>query len=141
MKITDYKNSIKKTEMKNAFKLKKSIAFVMLMSLMMAFTAMDKAPAYDPSGTWSYEIDTGDGVLVGDMKISKTADGYAVKIETDDFGTLELEDVLVKEMEMTGNVTVEGVLAEFEVEFEGDSMSGVVNYGGQELPIEAEREK
>lgn len=128
--------------MKNAFKLKNSIAFVMLMSLMIGFTAMDKAPAYDPSGTWAYEIETPDGAISGDMEVAKEADTYKVTISTDDFGDLELEDVEFNDKnEMTGSVDVQGVTAEFEVEFEGDSMEGIILYGGEELPIVAEREK
>ncbi len=127
--------------MKKVLNLKNSVAFLMLLGVMFAFTSMDKVPAYDPTGTWGYEIETPDGAITGDMTISKTDGEYEVSVETDDFGTLELEDVEVKDKEMTASVDVQGVTAEFEVEFDGDEMSGVILYGGEELPIVAEREK
>ncbi|GAB5525051.1 MAG: hypothetical protein Roseis2KO_29230 [Roseivirga sp.] len=127
--------------MKKVLNLKNTVAFVMLLATMTVFTAMDKAPAYDPTGTWNYEIETPDGAISGDMTIAKADGEFEVTVETDDFGTLELEDVEVKENEMTASVDVQGVTAEFEVEFDGDEMSGVILYGGEELPIVAEREK
>lgn len=128
--------------MKKVMNLKKSMAALVLLVAMVGFTAMDKAPAYDPSGTWAYEIETPDGAISGDMEIEKDGDSYSVTMMTDDFGDLELEDVEFNDKnEMTGSVEVQGVTAEFEVEFEDDSMSGVILYGGEELPIEAEREK
>lgn len=127
--------------MKKVLNLKNSVAFLMVLATMFAFTAMDKAPAYDPTGTWNYEIETPEGAISGDMTITKTDGEFEVKVETDDFGTLELEDVEVKEKEMTASVDVQGVTAEFEVEFDGDEMSGIILYGGEELPIVAEREK
>lgn len=127
--------------MKKVLNLKNSVAFLMLLATMFAFTAMDKAPAYDPTGTWTYEIETPDGAISGDMTIAKKEGEFVVSVETDDFGTLELEDVEVKDKEMTASVDVQGVTAEFEVEFDGDEMSGIILYGGEELPIVAEREK
>ncbi len=127
--------------MKKVLNLKNSVAFVMLLATMTVFTAMDKAPAYDPSGTWNYEIETPDGAISGDMTIAKTDGEYEISVETDDFGTLELEDVELKDKEMTASVDVQGVTAEFEIEFDGDEMSGIILYGGEELPIVAEREK
>ncbi|MCE7991032.1 MAG: hypothetical protein HEP71_03595 [Roseivirga sp.] len=127
--------------MKKVLNLKNSVAFLMLLGAMVTFMAMDKAPAYDPTGTWNYEIETPDGAISGDMSIAKTDGEFEVSVETDDFGTLELEDVEVKDNEMTASVDVQGVTAEFEVEFDGDEMSGIILYGGEELPIVAEREK
>ena len=126
--------------MKNVMNLKKSLAALFMMVAMVTFTAMDKAPAYDPSGTWTYEIETPDGTISGEMEIEKDGDSYTVVIGTDDFGDLELEDVEVEGNEMTGSVDVQGVTAEFEVEFEDDTMDGVILYGGEELPIVAERD-
>lgn len=127
--------------MKNVLNLKNSLAALVLLVAMVGFTSMDKAQAYDPTGSWVYEIETPDGAISGDMAIAKDGDAYTVEVETDDFGTLELEDVELKGNEMTASVDVQGVTAEFEIEFDGDSMDGVILYGGEELPITAEREK
>ena len=127
--------------MKKVMNLKKSMAALVMLVALVGFTAMDEVPAYDPTGTWNYEIETPDGAISGEMEIEKEGEGYKVVIGTDDFGDLELEDVEFNDKnEMTGSVDVQGVTAEFEVEFEDDSMSGVIFYGGEELPIEAERD-
>lgn len=131
--------------MKNLFNLKNTAALVAVLVAMMGFVAMDKAPAYDPVGTWNYEIETPDGAISGDMTIKKDGEGYGISVETDDFGTLALKEVKFafegEKADMTAEVDVQGVTAEFEVEFEGETMSGVIYYGGEELSIEAEREK
>lgn len=127
--------------MKNVLNFKNAVAFLMLMGAMVTFTAMDKAPAYDPVGDWAYEIETPDGAISGDMTIKKEEGAYVIVVETDDFGTLELEDVEFEDTEMTATVDVQGITAEFEVEFDGDSMSGIINYGGEDLAISAERAK
>lgn len=127
--------------MKRVLNFKSAVAFLMLMSTMMVFTAMDKAPAYDPVGIWVYEVETPDGTSTGDMTITKEEDGFGVVIETDQFGTLELEEVELDGNEMTGSVDLQGTPAEFEFEFDGDTMTGIVLFDGQELPIEAERGK
>ncbi len=126
--------------MKNMLNLKTTIAIITLTLSLVGYAGIN-APAYDPSGTWNYEIETPDGAISGDMTIAKTDGEYEIAVETDDFGTLELEDVELKDNEMTASVDVQGVTAEFEIEFDGDEMSGIVLYGGEELPIVAEREK
>ena len=123
--------------------LKKSMAALLMLVAMVSFTAMDKGLAYDPSGTWTYDIETPDGAISGEMEVAKEDKSYKVIVGTDDFGDLELEDVEFEATKeggsMTASVDVQGVTAEFEVDFEGDAMSGVIIYGGEELPIEAER--
>ena len=132
--------------MKNVMNLKKSVAFVMLFACAVFFTAMDRMPAYDPSATCTYEIETPDGAIFGDMEVAKDGDTYTVTVQTDDFGDLELEDVEVKDGKekdtatMTGSVDVQGVSANFDVEFSGDEMEGFIEYGGEELPIVAEKQ-
>ncbi|GAB5525052.1 MAG: hypothetical protein Roseis2KO_29240 [Roseivirga sp.] len=126
--------------MKNMLNIKATVAIITLTLSLVGYRGIN-TPAYDPTGTWNYEIETPDGAISGDMTIAKTDGEYEISVETDDFGTLELEDVEIKDKEMTANVDVQGVTAEFEIEFDGDEMSGIVLYGGEELPIVAEREK
>lgn len=132
--------------MKKVLNIQKSAAFLALLIALAGFTAMDRVPAYDPSGTWTYEIETPDGAISGDMEIAKDGNGFKVIVQTDDFGDLELEDVEVKDGKdkdtatMTGSVEVQGVDANFDVEFSGDEMEGYIEYGGEELPIVAEKQ-
>lgn len=128
-----------KTKSKTLFSL--ALATIFILTVAMSPITLTKNRAYDPTGTWTYEIETPDGAISGEMEITKDGDTYKVVIGTDDFGDLELEDVEFNDKnEMTGYVDVQGVSAEFDVEFEEDSMEGVINYGGEELPISAERD-
>ena len=129
-----------KTKSKTLFSL--ALVTIFVLSVAMSPITLTKNRAYDPTGTWAYEIETPDGAISGDMKVEKDGDTYKVVIGTDDFGDLELEDAEFNDKnEMTGSVDVQGVTAEFEVEFEEDSMEGIILYGGEELPITAERKK
>lgn len=98
-------------------------------------------PQYDPSGTWNYEMEIPEQRMqIGVITIEKENGQYQVTWETDDYGTLELEDVEFDGMDLTASVEVSGGVAEFEVEFDGDSMQGTIYFGEDELPISAERE-
>lgn len=120
-------------------KLRNLIAFVALTVIMSAFTPVQKA--YDPSGNWSYEIETPDGTDSGKLVIAKEDGEYDATIESMGYGTLELTDVTFEKMVMEGTVEVAGGVADFELEFDGDSMEGVIYFGEDELPITAERDK
>ena len=102
---------------------------VVLLSATSAAPLLTKENAYDPSGSWTYEVSMPEGTLTGDMEIKKVEDEYEVSIETDQFGTLELEDVTLEENIMEGNVEIDGAIIDFEFEFDGDSMEGTVSAG------------
>lgn len=95
--------------------------------------------AYDPTGTWNYEVETPEGTLTGEMKITKSENEFEVIIESDVYGTLELEEVALEGNVMEASLELEGDLLDFEFEFDGDSMEGVVYSGEDELSISAER--
>jgi len=54
---------------------------------------IDSNLAYDPSGIWDYTVVTEEGDLTGEMTIEKEDGDWQITIETDMYGTLELEDV------------------------------------------------
>lgn len=127
--------------MKKIANLTKSMLLMTLAITLFAVAPVKVDNAYDPSGDWTYEIEIPEqGAISGDMTIKKEGEGWDVVVETDDYGTLNLQDVELDGTDMTGTVEVAGGLADFEMEFDGDSMEGVIYFGEDELPITAERD-
>lgn len=121
-------------------KIKNTLALVAITLFLTAFTT-NVATQYDPSGVWTYEVESPDGTLTGDMTISKSEGNYEVSIETQAYGTIELEEVSLDKTTLEGSAEVNGGPVDFEFEFDGDSMEGSVYVGESEMPITAERKK
>ena len=80
--------------------------------------------AYDPSGTWEYELETPEGMsITGDMDIEKDGEDYSVVIKIENFGDLEIEEIEYEEGEeedtarLTGIVDVQGETVDFRPTF------------------------
>ena len=65
-----------------------------------------KVKAYDPTGTWEYSVETPDGANGGNFIIGGNPGAYTASLETDQFGTLQLENVDVQGTSMTGDIEV-----------------------------------
>ena len=113
------------------------------MVMMFALFTASKAVAqeYDPTGVWNYEVEMPEGTLTGEMTITKTDKGYEVVIKSDVYGTLELEDVTFKEMVLTGVTEVDGGDVDFEFQFDGDVIEGIIGTDDGELSMTAKRKK
>ena len=128
--------------MKHSNFLKNKLAIsVMLIMVTIGLTSMKPATAYDPSGTWDYEVETNEGTMSDKLTISKEDGKYEISIETTQFGTLELDDIVLSENELSANVDMQGAIIEFEFEFDGDSMEGKVKTPDGELTMTAKRRK
>lgn len=127
--------------MKNLLNLKSTIAIVTLAMSLVGYIGIHST-LYDPAGTWTCEIESPDGNISSTMVIGQNEEKeYEVSVETNEYGTLELSDVEIKGTEMTGNVEVAGGVADFELEFDGDSVEGTIYFGEDELSLTGEREK
>lgn len=125
--------------MKNILNLKKSFA---LLAMTLLFVAAAPANlAFGPEGTWVYEVETPDGNVSGEMEITFSEGEYGVTIESDVYGTMKLEDVSMDEGVIEATYELDGMLLDFAMEFDGDSMEGVVYAGEDELALTAERKK
>lgn len=128
--------------MKNVLNLKTTIAIMTLTLSLVGYVVGTDAPAYDPAGVWVCEIESPDGNISSKMTISvNEAKEYEVTVATNEYGDLELADIVFEDNKMEGNVEVAGGVADFELEFDGDSVEGIIYFGEDELPIEGEREK
>ena len=126
--------------MNNMLNLKTGIAMITLALSLVGFIA--STTAYDPKGTWVCEIESTDGMINSKMIITQNdKKEYEVRVETNEYGTLELSDVEIEESEMTGNVEVAGGVADFELSFDEDDVEGIIYFGEEELTLVGEREK
>lgn len=103
-----------------------------------------KTQVYDPSGTWNIEIETPGGTEEGVIVISKNDKGeFEVTLEDNSQNeAVELEEVSFDEedMTLTGELNVEGMTLELELEFDDDSMEGKASAQGIEMKLTGERE-
>lgn len=135
--------------MKNTNHIKSAFALVVMLLFVVGCAASGtanssakkskKEKAYDPTGTWEYSVDAPDGATGGKLVIQGDPGTYTAQLETDQFGTIEVNDVDFQGTAMTGNIDVMGNVAEIECDFEGDTFSGVVYFGEDTLPMEGRR--
>lgn len=130
--------------MKTMQTLKKSMMLSALALLFTVFSVNQSVAqeAYDPTGTWEYEVSMPEGDLTGDMIISRAEDGtLEVSIKSDVYGTIELEDVVFDDMILEGSAEIDGGNIEFEFKFDGDDCEGAVYTPDGTLEMTAERKK
>lgn len=101
--------------------------------------ATAKPKPYDPAGVWEYQVDTPDGGSGGTLRINGSPGAYTAALETDQFGTLEVNGVTVQGTNMTGSIEVMGTVAEIECQFEGETFSGAVYLGQDAFPMSGKR--
>ncbi|WKD86945.1 hypothetical protein KCTC32516_02325 [Polaribacter huanghezhanensis] len=104
-------------------------------------TSMQSNDIKDIDGRWDYEVEAADDTMTGEMTIKKSDDNYTVQIETTQFGSLELENIVLNNNVLNANIDIEGNSIEFEFKFDGDSMSGSVSTPDGDLDIKAKRRK
>lgn len=121
---------------------KRSMTFSMLAFLLtvLSVNQAKAQKAYDPVGTWEYEVSMPDGDLTGEMVISRAEDGILeVTIQSSVYGTIELEDVVFDDMILEGNTEIDGGNIEFEFKFDGDDCEGAVYTPDGTLEMTAQR--
>ncbi len=101
--------------------------------------AAKKEEAYSPVGVWEYTVDTPDGASSGILRITGGPGTYEASLETDQFGTLEIEGLDIVGTSMTGTINVGGNDAEIECDFDGDDFSGAVVVADDVFPLEGTR--
>ncbi len=130
--------------MKGIVNLKNLLLMLTLVFFATGFTLKNSESVkfYDPVGVWDWTVSTDEGDMTGEMTISQNEDKeFELSIETDQFGTIECDDVTLDGNTMEATAEVEGDIIEFEFEFDGDTMEGFVATPDGDLPIEAERRK
>ena len=117
----------------------KLVIGIMLIMVTVGLTSMKPASAIDPSGVWDYEVQTPQGNMTGELTIKKSGDDFAVSIETEQFGTLELGNITLDGNEMTADIDMQGATVEFAFEFDGDSMKGSIATPDGDMDITAKK--
>ena len=105
-----------------------------------AKTKTKQPKPYDPTGSWEYMVETPDGGSGGVLVIAGNPGAYTATLETDQFGSLEMTEVIMNGQTMTGVIEVMGNVAEIECSFDGNTFTGVVYLGEDAFPMEGKRE-
>ena len=129
------------------------LAILLLMTPIVSFGTVEEnsiekqlltIKAYDPSGTWNVEIELPDETTKMIMIISKDDEGeFEISMEdTAEDETVELDEISFDEedMTLTAEVEVDGSTVEIALEFDGDSVEGMVYADGMEFELTGERE-
>ena len=94
---------------------------------------------YNPSGIWRYEILTPNQENYGIMKITGQPGYFEVLLETDQFGELRVYNLEMTGESMSGMVDFGGSIANIDGDFDGDEFDGAITVGDNTYPIEATR--
>jgi len=140
--------------MNTSLNIKHSLTLAVVLVTLMSFNLKEtlttdhvsNVKAYDPTGVWDYSATTDEGDITGEMTISKEDGDWEITIQSDIYGTLELENVTLevnkdKDVIMEGDVEVDGDDIDFYFEFDEDSLEGIVGTPDGDLEITAERQK
>jgi hypothetical protein len=117
----------------------KLVLGVMLIMVTIGLTSMKPVTDIDPSGIWDYEVEMPQGNMTGEMTIKKSDGDFAVSIETEQFGTLELGNITLEGNEMTADIDMQGATVEFSFEFDGDTMKGSIATPDGDMDITAKK--
>lgn len=98
-----------------------------------------KEPAFSPVGAWEYVVETPDGASGGIMRITGDPGTYEAVLETDQFGTIDVEGLEIVGTTLSGYFDVAGISVEIDCEFDGDTMSGSAYVGDDVYPLEGSR--
>lgn len=92
---------------------------------------------FNPVGNWEYKVTT--DVSYGVITIAGDKGNYTGKMTTEVFGTLEVMNLRIKDMSLTGDLDVGGTPAKIKCDFDGDKISGAVTAGSDKFPFVGKR--
>ncbi len=91
-------------------------------------------------GVWNYQIDFGDDLAEGTMKLINTENGVALSLVSLDDGTFTSQNAVVNDNDLSGDFTFFGNKALLKGSFEGDTFSGKVKMEEDEFPFTAKKQ-
>lgn len=91
-------------------------------------------------GKWGYAIETPQGNYNGNMEITQAGKDFAGKLNSD-MGSVDLNDVVIKDGKLTANFEMMGNSINISGDFKGEIFDGTVDAGGFQIPFKATRIK
>ncbi|CAN0466280.1 unnamed protein product, partial [Laminaria digitata] len=110
---------------------------IIFWSLIGLMTLLNSCQQTTHEGVWTYQIDFGDNLADGTMKLNNTENGLALSLVSLVDGTFPAENVVVNDDNLSGDVTFFGNKARLEGSFEGDTFSGKVKMEDGEFTFTA----
>ncbi len=124
--------------MNNLSGIKSTPAIVIALLLLAGCGSSDKKEeVFSPIGKWEYKVTT--DVSYGHITISGSPGAYKAVMTTEVFGTLEVMNLVIQDVKLTGDLDVGGTPAKLKITFNGEKMTGAVSAGEDNFPMEGER--
>ena len=98
-----------------------------------------ESEVYSPAGVWEYELETPESIEVGLLTLIEEDGEYTASVEIDGAGIFDFQTVEIIGTTMTGSVDIMGSVSEVKAEFDGETLSGIVNQNGLSMKLEATR--
>ena len=91
-------------------------------------------------GEWHYTFEMEGTEYAAYMTINKADDGYTGSL-TSDIGSVNLDDLVIKEDKLTANFDIQGYVLDLKGTFDGEAFHGSTSIDGNEFPMEAVRKQ
>jgi cytochrome c5 len=93
-----------------------------------------------PEGHWDYEIDFGDELLYGVMKMEKEGHAYSATLVSMDWGTFDLGKDVVNGGQMSASFDLFGNDSALKGTFQGDTFAGILTTDQKDYPFLARKQ-
>ncbi len=125
--------------MKGFFNLNTLIVF--LFSFFILACAASKISVSPYVGDWEYTFPSQDGGEVdATMTITETEVGFSGVLSSE-MGSVDMEDLVIEEGKLTAEFEIQGYGISMNGEFEGDTYTGIVDFDGNEFPMNATKKQ
>ena len=94
----------------------------------------------EPEGRWDYEIDFGDDLIYGVMKMEKEGHAYSATLVSMDWGTFDLGKDVVNGGQMSASFDLFGNDSALKGSFQGDTFSGILTTDQKDYPFLARKQ-
>lgn len=110
-----------------------------LFSFLIIACAASKTNVSPYVGDWKYTFPSQDGGEIdATMTITEIENGFS-GILSSDMGSVDLEELVIEKGKLTAQFSIQEYEISMNGEFDGDTFTGIVNFDGNEIPMNATR--
>ena len=117
---------------------------ITILSFILTFAIAEETSNFstfnDHLGKWSYTVEAPDMTYKGIMELTNGSEGVEGKMKADG-STIEMNDVVLDEDELSFTINVQGFLCKVKGTFSDNNFKGVVSVDGFELIMVASKEE
>lgn len=112
---------------------------LILFSFLIIACAASKTSVSPYVGDWNYTFPSQDGGEIdATMTITEIESGFS-GILSSDMGSVDLEELVIEKGKLTAKFSIQEYEISMNGEFDGDTYAGIVDFDGNEFPMNATR--